>query len=98
MNFRFNGCQGEMMESQETNNEMWRAMLTGDFTPLNTFRTIFKHVPAEPRCPICYAPFKGFGAPFARLLGKKPSALNPRFCNDCDRFAVERPGGAELEI
>jgi adenylate cyclase len=85
--------------NQETNDNMWRMMLTGNFEAMKNFRAVFKHLPAEPRCPICYSPFSGVGGSISRVFFKKePSSLNPRFCNDCDRFAREMPGGAEVEI
>jgi adenylate cyclase len=31
-----------------------------------------------------------------RLIGRKPSNYNPRFCQPCERF--DRPGGAEIEL
>src|SRR4030067_3793207 len=32
------------------------------------------------------------------LYGRKPSTLNPRFCNVCEDFARKFPGGAQVEM
>ena len=32
------------------------------------------------------------------MKGVKPSALNPRFCNDCERLAEEHPSGVVTEV
>jgi adenylate cyclase len=59
----------------------------------------FGLLPHEPRCKFCHAPFEGLGARILRTLyGKKRSVLNPRFCNQCDGFAEQFPGGAEVEM
>jgi adenylate cyclase len=87
------------MDNQATNDAIWQAMLMGNVSAVRRHRAVFKHIPAEPRCPMCYSPFAGIGGSISRFVFRKePSALNPRFCNDCDRFARERPGGAEVEI
>jgi adenylate cyclase len=33
-----------------------------------------------------------------RLIGKRPSKMNPRFCSACEEFAQEHPGGAEIPL
>ena len=33
-----------------------------------------------------------------RLMGKRPSSKNPRFCASCETFAATHQGGAELEL
>ena len=63
------------------------------------FKPVFRALPAEPRCHICYIPFKGIGGFIAkRFLDVKPSAMNPHMCDTCERFAERYPGGVELEI
>ena len=57
------------------------------------FKPIFRALPSEPRCQICYIPFAGIGG-----LTVKPSKMNPHICNACDRFAERFPGGTELEV
>jgi adenylate cyclase len=33
-----------------------------------------------------------------RLLGRRPSKRNPRFCDFCTEFSSSHPGGAEIEL
>ena len=63
------------------------------------FKPIYRAMPSEPRCQICYIPFGGIGGFISRhLLAVKPSKMNPHICNACDRFAERFPGGTELEV
>lgn len=57
-----------------------------------------KVLPAQHRCIWCNAPLRGLTAPFMRAVGKAPSTLNPRFCDDCENFARKHHGGAEVEL
>lgn len=43
---------------------------------VNTARTIYRHLPSDPRCRLCLVPFGGVG----RVMGMKPSRKNPNFC------------------
>lgn len=88
--------------------DMWRAFLTGGKPPIEILtpleRVLFspfllRQIPSEPRCRICYTPFKGLGGQVMRsFLGREPSKLNPQMCNACEKFAAAFPGGAEVEI
>lgn len=88
--------------------DMWRAFLTGGQPPIEILSPLEKllvsplllrQLPSEPRCRICYTPFKGLGGQFMRsVLGREPSKLNPQMCNSCEKFAAAFPGGAEVEI
>ena len=63
------------------------------------FKPIYRALPSEPRCHICYIPFSGIGGFIAkRFLDVRPSPMNPQFCNTCERFAERFPGGAEIEV
>jgi len=63
------------------------------------FRPLFRALPTEPRCQICYIPFNGVGGFISkRLLDVKPSQLNPHMCNYCERFAENFLGGVEMEV
>ena len=63
------------------------------------FKPIFRALPSDPRCHICYIPFQGVGGFIAkRFLDVKPSNMNPHMCDTCERFAERYPGGTELEI
>lgn len=62
-------------------------------------RPVYRHLPADPRCRICYYPFEGLGGALMRhLFGIVPSKMNPLLCNRCEHFAEKFGGGAEVEI
>jgi adenylate cyclase len=88
--------------------EVWRTYLTsgakvkGMHLPWfehPAFKPVFRALPAEPRCQMCYIPFSGIGGFISkRLLAVKPSPMNPHICDVCERFAERFPGGTELEV
>jgi len=95
-------------EEEKRNAEVWHTYLT---TGANVkglklpwyedpfFKPIFRALPSDPRCHICYIPFHGVGGFIARrLLDVKPSNMNPHLCDTCERFAERFPGGTEIEI
>ncbi len=92
----------------EVISDIWRSYLNNghvpDFIELpwyrhKRFRGVFHHLPDNPRCRICHAPFKGVGGAMMRhLFGIMPSKLNPQLCNDCVVFAEHFRGGAEVEL
>ncbi len=79
---------------------IWRIALTsGEFTRERRMRDVFKHLPRNPRCKFCNAPFEGVGAALVRLLfNKRPSQYNARLCTVCEQFAREHIGGVEIEM
>ncbi len=83
---------------EEHSTELWRQVLTGEVSGLRRVQSFFKHIPASPRCKLCFAPFGRPGNILLRLLGGKPSPLNRRLCTLCTRKAHKYPGGAEVEI
>ncbi len=95
-------------EYDNLNSEVWRTYLTtgaalkGMQLPWfehSSLKPIFRALPSDPRCQICYIPFEGIGGFVSRrLLNVKPSALNPHMCDVCERFAERFPGGAEVEV
>jgi adenylate cyclase len=63
------------------------------------YRPIFRALPKDPRCQICYIPFEGVGGLLARrVLNVFPSRLNPSMCDLCEKFAERFLGGVELEV
>src|SRR3954465_1430519 len=60
------------------------------------FIWVMRHLPAEPRCRLCKAPFGGIGGRIMRRFGFGPSRKNPTLCNTC--FEKAPMGGVELEI
>jgi adenylate cyclase len=62
-------------------------------------RRVFRLLPRDPRCKFCNAPFEGAGGTMVKVFfGKKPSILNPRYCNLCDEASHQFPGGNEVEM
>ena len=90
------------------NSEVWRTYLTTGATLKGmqlpwfehpSLKPLYRALPADPRCQICYIPFEGIGGFLSkRLLNVKPSDLNPHMCDVCERFAERFPGGAEVEV
>ena len=79
--------------------DFWRAFLeTGGDTMAGVGRRVLKHLPAEPRCKMCAAPFAGPGAPLMRMIGKRQSSMNPSWCTSCTDFLSKHHGGAEVSI
>ena len=76
--------------------DYWHVVFLGQHPGLRRGRAMFRLLPRNPRCQLCHAPFAGPFVPIMRLLGKRRSRKNPRFCADC---LAEIPiGGAELEV
>jgi adenylate cyclase len=75
----------------------WREFLTRGDAMEGRVRRVFKHIPDGPRCTLCAAPFAGVGAPFMRMIGKRPSDKNPTMCTSCFDFLVRHHGGAEID-
>jgi adenylate cyclase len=86
------------MPTQDIDEE-WRRVLTGEHPMLIRGRGLWRHLPHEPRCKLCYAPFEGAGGFVARRLGFAPWAKNPNLCGACFRTLTKAGlGGAEVEI
>jgi adenylate cyclase len=81
-------------------NERWRGILAGDSpnSTLRRLRRVFRHLPSDPRCKLCYAPY---AAPFGPLIGRLgfgPWEKNPSLCGSCLRVMEKHQGGAEVEL
>jgi adenylate cyclase len=95
-------------EKEDQNSEIWRTYLTTGATLKGmqlpwfehpSLKPVYRALPADPRCQLCYIPFEGIGGFISRrVLNVKPSALNPHMCDVCERFAERFPGGAEVEV
>jgi adenylate cyclase len=84
------------MPTEPTLEEEWYKMLT-EGEPVNRHMYhLFGLLPANPRCKLCAAPFKGIGGILMRMIGREQSKYNPRFCIPCEKF--EHPGGAEVVL
>jgi adenylate cyclase len=60
------------------------------------FIRVMSHLPTDPRCRLCRAPFGGIGGRVMRRFGYGPSRKNPGLCNTC--FEMAPMGGVEMEI
>src|SRR5262245_58110305 len=87
------------MSDNEKNDEPWRKVLTGEIEECLSWRGFLRRIPSDPRCKMCSAPFHGLGGQVVRLtLRKRPSKINPHFCDACYNFLAAHPGGAEIEM
>lgn len=99
---------GEHIHHDDEVQAAWRSFLTTGKPPdsmphpwyeSKLLRPLYRLLPAEPRCRICYYPFEGVGGAVMRtVFGITPSKLNPLLCNKCEQFAHRFGGGAEVEI
>lgn len=78
----------------------WRELLTkGPSDKEIRQRKIFRLFSSEAKCKWCEVPFDHPASSLLHLIfHKKPSIMNPRFCNVCDDFATKFLGGAEIEM
>ena len=82
-------------QSRLKKEEEWRLALTkGENVPVHLHH-FFSLLPANPRCKMCNAPFRGAGGILMRMIGRQQSKRNPRYCEPC---AFQETGGAEVEI
>jgi len=87
-----------MADSERVSNEGWRMILMGEHPDMLRERRLFRHLPSDPRCKMCLAPWGGLGGPIMRLLGFGRYPPNPQLCNSCFRQSEKHPGGAEIGI
>jgi adenylate cyclase len=85
------------MPSDPSIDEMWRQRLTSGENAERRLHRLLGLLPSSPRCKACNAPFRGAGGLAMRLIGKRQSKENPRFCDPCTGM-TEHPGGAEVEL
>lgn len=60
------------------------------------FVRLMRHLPSDPRCAVCRAPYGGLGGRIMGRLGFAPSRKNPRLCSEC--FEKAPMGGVEMEV
>lgn len=88
------------MHDNETPEEFWYALLTGDKPemPIRRLRYLLGFLPGFSRCKFCNAPFDGVWAPVMRVIGRGPSRLTTQFCNYCQAIASKHIGGTQIEV
>jgi adenylate cyclase len=67
----------------ENLSDAWRDNVARHRGRLRLTRSIFRTLPADPRCKFCYAPFAGAGSRLIRPFGYRPSRKNPQMCAAC---------------
>lgn len=91
-----------MNERDAEREQLWRRLFTDPEHPAykhsRRARMLWKHLPGDPRCKMCSVPLSGAAAPILRFTRKAPSSGNPRFCNQCEIWTKNNPGGAEIEM
>ena len=81
------------------NEQMWRALVTGEGGVMRRERRRHRRIPGAPRCKTCLVPLGGPAAPMVRLVAQPPPVpKNPNYCDVCETFVRTHPGGAEVEI
>ena len=73
----------------------WRTLLL-EGHKIRMVHALFRHLPSEPRCKLCYNPFGGIGGKLVGLFGFTPSPKNPNLCQQCCGGLPR--GGAEVDI
>jgi adenylate cyclase len=76
--------------------DLWREVLAGTQSRMRAGRQFMRHLPSDPRCKLCAAPFGGVGGAFMRLVGKRRWPKNPKFCSQCFTQLTDHHGGAEI--
>jgi adenylate cyclase len=77
--------------------EIWRGILLGTDGRYARTRARLKHLPSEPRCKMCAAPFGGVGHQLMKRMGRDRWAKNPKYCGSCFDVLSRLHGGAEIE-
>jgi adenylate cyclase len=83
--------------SEEIQREQFRKVLTGEHPDLTKMRFRFKHLPSDPRCKLCWAPFSGVGGALVRHFGFGRFPGNPAICQNCiSQFRKSGVSAAEI--
>ena len=76
-----------------------KLVLTGEHPVMTKMRDRMKHVPSNPRCKMCWAPFGGVGGAVLRHFGFGRFAGNPSICRFCiTNFQESGVTGAEIPV
>ena len=74
----------------------WEALLLKGYEPLKVTQRIFRRLPGNPRCKLCYNPFGGLSGKVVGVLGRRPSRKSPNVCQFC--FDHLPAGGIEMDV
>jgi len=65
---------------------------------LRVFSALYKYIPSAPHCFECGIPMAGLGGSLLRFMGSRPSSFSSRLCSNCENYARQHEGGAEVEL
>jgi adenylate cyclase len=83
--------------SDESDQDEFRRILIGEHPGLAMIRRRFRHVPSDPRCKLCSAPFGGPGGAVLKHVGFGRFPGNPAICQNCiSGFRKKGMTGAEI--
>ena len=86
------------MPENEKNNA-FQLVLKGEHKGLARFRATLGHVPSNPRCKLCMAPFSGPGGAILGRIGFGRFPANPAICTNCiSGFRKDGLTGAEIPV
>ena len=74
-----------MSKSNMMSEEQWRSLLEGTHPVVHKSRRVRGLLPADPRCRLCYTPFRGPGGFLLRRMSRvnEPWDKNPTLCRRC---------------
>lgn len=84
-----------------TQEDEWRAYLTGTHPRVRSGRVLFRLLPFGPRCRQCNVPFHGPGGFLLRHIGSafRPWDKNPNLCRRClGHLSRQEVSGAEVDV
>jgi len=84
------------MPRTRSEEESWRLALTEP--GMSPQAKVFRHLPSDPRCPICRAPYGMPFGPIVNMLGFGRSKRYPQLCNPCFTMMRRERGGAEVPV
>ena len=70
-----------MAKERDESEEFWQKVLVEGEKPVRMIRSVFRRLPASPRCKMCFVPFAGIGGRILKVTAFSPSRKNPLFCN-----------------
>jgi adenylate cyclase len=74
-----------MPKAHTMSEEQWRSLLEGTDDVVHRHRRIRGRIPTDPRCRLCYTPFRGPGGFLLRRMSRvnEPWDKNPTLCRRC---------------
>jgi adenylate cyclase len=89
--------RGDVTDDGGMTPEQVAQYLSGEHPGMGSMRRVFGHLPSDPRCKMCFAPFGGFGGMVLKPFGFGKLKANPAMCTKC-QVVLERHGIRGVEI